>query len=233
MLKIAYKKLSTKALGDFSTRLLALLKAFVETLLKDNPLVADLQAKNELYQQVVVKKTFSGLGTEVEILDLKRDTLYRGFKRLLKGFLRFADSEKAADAKALLAVLNEVGDMENLSYAKQNTAMRKLIEKLSAEENTNRIVRLALADEATAMAAAQTAFEAVADEQTLQNTELRQTATASAMRSELQTSLRNVLALISSMRGQPQWSGLYAQAKQLITEFKPISGKKDPDETQE
>ncbi|HBX46976.1 DUF6261 family protein [Limibacterium fermenti] len=164
MLKISLTKLSTKALGDFAVRVLLLLKALVETILKDHPLLADLGKKNAIYQQVVVKKVYSGLGDDVETLDLKRDNAYRGFRRLLKGFLRF-ESSKSDDARALLEVLDEVGDMEGRKYADQNTMMRKLVEKLSAGENLVRVTRLGLTEELNALKTAQANFESLAGTQ--------------------------------------------------------------------
>ncbi len=219
MLKISLTKLSTKALGDFAVRVLLLLKALVETILKDHPLLADLEEKNAIYQQVVVKKVYSGLGDDVETLDLKRDNAYRGFRRLLKGFLRFGSS-KSDDARALLEVLDEVGDMEGRKYADQNTMMRKLAEKLSMEENLARITRLGLTDELAAMKTAQDNFETLAGTQTGENTQLRQSGSATILRKELQESLYNILALVSAMRNQAEWKGLYDQLQQLIKEFK-------------
>ena len=42
---------------DFAVRVLSLLKAVVETILKDHPLLPDLEGKNETHQQVVMKKS--------------------------------------------------------------------------------------------------------------------------------------------------------------------------------
>ncbi|HBK30843.1 MAG TPA: hypothetical protein DDZ78_04365, partial [Porphyromonadaceae bacterium] len=206
-----------------------LLKALVETILKDHPLLADLEEKNAIYQQVVVKKVYSGLGDDVGTFDLKRDNAYRGFRRLLKGFLRF-ESSKRKDAQALLEILKDVGDIEGRKYADQNTMMRKLIEKLSQEENLARITRLGLTDEANALKTSQDNFESEAGMQTEQNTQLRQIGSASTLRKELHESLYNVLALVSAMRNQAQWSGLYAQLEQLIKEFKTRKEEDEEDE---
>lgn len=232
MLKITFKKLTTKTLGDLATRVLAVLKLLVTGILANNPLVAELEEKNATYQQVVIKKVYSGMGPDVELLDLKRDNTIRGLKRLLKGFLKFTDSPKADDAKVLLAMLDEVGNIEKMSYADQNTAMRKLGEKAAAEDVQARIARLGLTDEAEAINAAQAEFEAAATAQTGENALLRQTASATAIRSELEDALRNIFALVTAMRNQPKWDNLYTELGELIKEAKQSNRDGKPKENE-
>ncbi|HBL33170.1 MAG TPA: hypothetical protein DDZ96_05035 [Porphyromonadaceae bacterium] len=218
MLRISFGKLSTKGLGDFARHVLTALGLRKETILKDSPLVTDLEEKNGRYTKVVIKKIYSDLGDAVGEADLLRDRLYRGVRRILNGLLPFKGTAKGKAAATLLAVFEEVGDIEGLSYGDENTVLDKLVEKLSSEENTALIAEVGITDEVAAMKKAQEDFKTLKDVQADADSSLRQMSSASSIRHELEDSLRNIFAYISGMRNVGEWSDLYYDLNQLIKE---------------
>lgn len=218
MLRINFSKLSTKVLGNLANRALAVLLPYLETLMKDNPLVTILKTKNDNYQEVVIKKTYSGLGDPVGEADLHRDRMFRGLRRALQGLAAFGDTDAGKAAVKLLDIFDEVGDIDNLSYADQNIVMQKLVEHMDDAENQKLLAATNLTDPYIATKMSQTAFETISRQQTDANSLLRQTKSASASRKELENSLRNLFSVVSGMRTLPEWKPLYHDLDQLIKE---------------
>lgn len=218
MLRINYGRLSTKVLGNLSNRVIAASSVYAATLLKDNPLLEVLKTSNDHYQQVLVKNIYSGLGDPVAQADLVRDRLYRAFRRMLQGLTVFSDTARGQAARALLTVFEESGDINNLSYADQNIVMQTLLKRMDRPENTAHLSMLGLLDEYTALKNAQMAFEKISAEQTDANSVLRQQASASGIRRNLERSLRDLFSLVSAMENVSGWSDLYHDLNELIKE---------------
>lgn len=218
MLRINYGRLSTKVLGNLSNRVIAVSSVYAATLLKDNPLLEVLKTNNDHYQQVLVKNIYSGLGDPVAQADLVRDRLYRAFRRMLQGLTVFSDTARGQAARALLTIFEESGDVNNLSYADQNIVMQTLLKRMDRPENTAHLNILGLLDEYTALKNAQMAFEKISAEQTDANSALRQQASASGIRRNLERSLRDLFSLVSAMENVPEWKDLYHDLNELIKE---------------
>lgn len=216
MLSIAFNRLSTKALHDLGRRVLALLLTLVEGILKGNPLVADLQQKFDEYDEVVVKKRTMKLGDFVREKDDYRDKMYRAFRRALAAIALFEGTAKGGAAVKLLTVVDAAGSIDGLNYEEQNTVMDKAIASLETTESAALLTTVGLADEFAVMKKAQADFKELADEQSSGNAELQSTPYASKIRGELEGALRNVFALVSAMREQDQWKGLYQLLAQYI-----------------
>lgn len=109
-------------------------------------------------------------------------------------------------------------DVNNLSYADQNIVMQTLLKRMDRPENTAHLNILGLLDEYTALKNAQMAFEKISAEQTDANSALRQQASASGIRRNLERSLRDLFSLVSAMENVPEWRDLYHDLNELIKE---------------
>lgn len=231
MLSISFNRLSTKALHDLGRRVLALLLTLIDGILKDNPLVTDLQQKFNEYDEVIVKKRSMKLGDFVREKDNYRDKVYRAFRRALNGIAAFEGTAKGDAAAKLLTVVDAAGNIDGLNYEEQNTVMDKAIASLQTAENAALLTTVGLGDEFAVMKNSQADFKELADEQSSGNAELQNTPYASKLRTELEGSLRNVFALVSALRQQPEWKNLYQLLAQYIKDAE-SPGAKPAAETQ-
>ena len=233
MLRVNYSELSTKVLGNLSNRTIEVVSpAYQSGVLQHHPLVEILKAKNNAYQEIVIKNTYSGLGDPVAEADLRRDKLYRSLRRMLQGMVGFTDTPKGKAAEALLTVFEETGNIYGLSYADENIVMQTLIKRLDEPINLGHLSTVSAKDEYDALKQAQTAFETISAEQTDANSALRQKSSASGARRELHLALRDLFSLISAMKNLPDWSDLYHDLDELIKEARQSnrkSSKKEPE----
>lgn len=232
MLRISFTRLSIKALNDLAASVLEAILPVLETLLNNNVLVAVLKKKYAAYNEVVIKNRTVKLGDYVLEKDIFRDKMFRALRSMVKNLAKFTELEKGKAAAAIEKHFDEVGDINGLSYEEQNTVMDALIRRLESPESTALLAAASLTQEFDAMKQSQIDFKTLAAEQTAGNALLSETPYASHIRSELEDALRNIFALVSSMRKQPEWSSLYAHMAQLIKEaedYRDFSPKKEPE----
>lgn len=219
-MRIKFSNLSTKSLGDLANRTLTIVEPFEESLLKDNPLVAAVVAQNNDYQNVVIKRTYSGLGNQVIKLDELRDVYFRLLRKAIVSIHQLGVEFKVADAKALLDVFSEVGSTDSLSDADRNVVIQKLMAFFDSEEYTLKLTALNLTGEYAVLKKAQSDFEAFTHQQTITNSDLRQMPSASALRRGLELALKNLYTMVGSMKDVPAWADLYYDVNQVIQDAK-------------
>ena len=91
-----------------------------------------------------------------------------------------------------------------------------LIEELEKPENTQRLTNLALATAFTELKTKHTDFEILFAQQAEANGDLRQIASASSTRKELEQVLRSYLNLITAMKDVPDWTKLYHDLNEIV-----------------
>lgn len=219
MLKIGLTGLTTKQLDYLGEQTIALSEKNINREIADNILFRQVKTTHEQYRRVVMKQTFSGMGEEVKAADITRDKFYSGLARIISGFSVFDGTAKQDFALFLQKIISDTGSVSGLSYAEESVVLNKLLERLSADEARNAIAALGIAEEVEKLVAIQKNFDMLFTEQLDANSGLRQQPTASGMRKELESVLRNYFALVSAMRGVESWKDIYSDLGELLKKF--------------
>lgn len=216
-MKIALSRLSTKDLATLSQRIINTSESGKYQVIKSHPLLTELKAKYADYDAVYTKMTFSGKGNDVAALDRERDLLFNTIKKFLNGYRKMITLSNFQFAEELYQLFKQYGlDLDRLSYSSETAQMKKLIEELEKPENLAKIDALSLSDAFTDMKTKQAAFEALFAEQAAANADLRTMKSASAIRKDLEKSLKALLGLITAMKDVADWKLLYADVNELV-----------------
>jgi len=215
-MKMNFRLLSTKELAATTQRTLIVSAepAFAEV--KNNPLLAALDTTYNEYDAVYVKKTYSGKGFELFVMDKDRDMPFGGLKDVLVGHSKLAISPYNQLAKDIYAIIEKHGiGLDRYSYAEETAQMKKLLEELELPANAAKTEEMKLTPIVTQIRTAHTAFENKFNEVAGENSELRLMESASSMRLRLETALRNYFNLVKAMSSQPGWKELYAKLDEI------------------
>ena len=216
-MKITLTALSTKDLATLAERVINSSSAGNYQVVANHPLLATLQTSYNEYDLVYTKQTFSGKGKEVAIADHDRDIAYRSLKAFLDGYRKLSSAANFQMAEDLYQVFKMFGlDMDRLSYSSQTAQMKKLVEALELPENVQKITTLSLTAAFADMKAKHEAFETLFAEQAEANADLRNMTSASAIRRNLEQTLRSYLNLITAMKDVSGWELFYADVNELV-----------------
>lgn len=120
-------------------------------------------------------------------------------------------------AEDLYGVFKTFGlDLDRLSYSSQTAQMKKLIEALETAENQHKITLLSLDTACTEMKSKQAAFETLFAEQAEANADLRLMTSASAIRKDLEKTLKAYLNLVTVMKEVPGWELFYRDTNEQV-----------------
>jgi hypothetical protein len=215
-MKMNFGKLSTKELAATSQRTLVVSAEPAYAVVKNNPLLAALETVYNEYDAVYVKKAFSGRGDELFVMDKERDMPFGGLKDILVGYSKLSISPYNQAAKDIYAIIEKHGiGLDRYSYAEETAQMKKLLEELNLPANAAKIEQMQLTPVVTQIKTAQVAFEKLFNEVAGENSELRLMESASSMRQQLETALRNYFNLVKAMSSQPGWKELYAKLDEI------------------
>lgn len=216
-MKISFSKLTTTTLATLAQRVINSSKNGNYTVVKNHPLLLEVEKEYEIYDKVYAKLTFSGKGKEVAEVDNLRDSLFSSLKFLVRGYSKAVTLPEHILAKELLGIINELGkNMMTLSYSEQTAQMKKLLEELDVEENKEKIKKLGLNKIVKELKRVQLEFEELYTQQAEANAELRSLPSATTIRKDLEKSLRNYFQLLSAMNSLPDWSMIYADINELV-----------------
>ena len=221
MLRVSFSRISTKNLDYLGEQTIALSEKNHNQGVINNPLFERVRIVRFNYNLVVIKKTYSGMGSELQNDDIVRDKFFAAFVRIVDGFAAFDGAEKQAPAQLLQNIISETGSsVSKLSYTEESVVINKLIERLSAPEAANAVSDIGAVEEVAKLTEIQNKFDATYIEQLDANSDLRQQPSASNMRNELESALRNYYAFISSMNGIEPWKDIYSDLSELLKKFK-------------
>ena len=180
-------------------------------------MLMDLEEKYRAYDEVYTKQTFSGKGKSVAEADEARDKAFSSLKNFLWGYRQVSSVPNADQAGELYEVIKLFGtDIDRLSYSAQSAQMKKLIEELDKPENTIKINVLSLSTAFMELKTKHQHFEQLYTEQAEANANLRKMPSATAIRRDLEKSLKSYLDLISIMKTQPDWADFYQEVNELV-----------------
>lgn len=216
-MKITLSRLSTKDLATLAQRIINLSDSGTYPVIKDHPLVAETKTKYADYDIVYAKLIYSGKGDNVAEADKERDISFSNLKAFLNGYRKLSSVSNHQSAEDLYQIFKLFGlELYKLSYSSETAQMKKLIEELEKPENIAKINALALTDAFADMKTKQAAFEAMFAEQASANADLRTMKSASAIRKDLEKSLKSLLGLITAMKDVADWKLLYADVNELV-----------------
>lgn len=216
-MKITYSRLKVDTLSTLAKRTIETSqKPEFTTLVKDNPLLAQLQSTYDAYFGVFNKDIYSGLGETVRNADLKRDTYYRGLLRILLSMASMDGMSLQQDAKELTAYFEPFGfEITAYSYGDESAYLNKLIEALDKPEVITKLEKLNLKEPFELFKQSQIDFEQLFSSQVKANASLRDMESATSLKSTLIHDLRNYLNMVSVMQGVDAWKGFYSELNQL------------------
>ena len=216
-MKISLVRLTTKNLATLALRVIEASKTGKTQLGQQHPMLMDLEEKYRAYDEVYTKQTFSGKGKSVAEADEARDKAFSSLKNFLWGYRQVSSVPNADQAGELYEVIKLFGtDIDRLSYSAQSAQMKKLIEELDKPENTIKINVLSLSAAFMELKTKHQHFEQLYTEQAEANANLRKMPSATAIRRDLEKSLKSYLDLISIMKTQPGWADFYQEVNELV-----------------
>lgn len=216
-MKIMLSRQSTSALGTLAERVVAVSAKPEYAFVNENPLLSNLKAEYANYFTVYGKQAYSGMGAEVLKADGKRDAPLSGVKTILLGYSKIHGYELQQDAVELYAVFQRRGlDLDTFTYADESIEYDKLLEELDRPANAAKLERLHLTVPYGMMKAGQAEFKAIFLEQTSANKELRMMQSASSLRGNLETALRNYLNVVGAMKSIAGWDVLYTELDEVL-----------------
>lgn len=216
-MKITLRKLSTKDLATLAQRTINTSDSGNYPVIDAHPLLEELKVKYAEYDAVYTKMTFSGKGNDVAQADRERDMAYAALKAFLNSYRKMATLPGYQSAEDLYQIFKQFGlDLDRMSYSSQSAQMKKLIEELDKRENTQKLTALSLTAAFDDMKDKQIAFEAIFAEQAGANADLRQQKSASAIRNDLEKTLKSFFGLLTAMKDVPDWKLFYNDVNELV-----------------
>jgi len=182
----------------------------------NHPLFLEVKSKFQEYDTVVIKRTFSGMGTNVITADLYRGRIDNSIHKIISGMAAIKGLDQSEDAQHLLDIYAETGDIRGKSYADESVIHKKRIEKFNLPENKERIARLGLTQQVNLYVETVTGFDALFLDQAQANSSLRQLSTATATRQYLEEALRNYFGFVTAMRHIAPYDALYASLSEVV-----------------
>lgn len=216
-MKITLSKLSTKDLATLSQRIINSSESGNFPVISDHPLLTDLKTMFADYDEVYTKQIYSGKGVNVAEADRERDNAFRVLKNFLNGYRKMTTLSNYQFAEDVFQIFRLYGiDMDKESYSRQTAQMKKLIEDLEKPENIQKLHALSLTTAFNDMKSKHEAFEIIFAEQAVANANLRLMKSATAIRRDLEKTIKSFLSLITAMKDIADWKLLYADINELI-----------------
>ena len=216
-MKISLQRISTKDLATLAQRVIQISKNEKhQKTQQQNPLLADLEKKSQAYDEVYAKQVFSGKGKSVAEADEARDKAFVSVKNFLWGYRQVSSAPHSDKAKEFELIKGLGTDLDRLSYSAESAQMKKLIEELEKTEYKAKLTALSLTTAFTELKTKQENFEQIYAEQVEANADLRKTPSATALRRELEKTLRAYLDFVNIMKVQKDWEGVYQEVNEIV-----------------
>jgi hypothetical protein len=138
-------------------------------------------------------------------------------KAFLNGYRKLPSATNYQSAEDLYGVFKTFGlNLDRLSYSSQTAQMKKLIEVLETPENQQKISLLSLDAAFAEMKTKHETFETQFADQAEANADLRQLTSASAIRKDLEKTLKSYINLLTIMKDVPDWELLYSDTNEFV-----------------
>jgi len=216
-MKVTLSKLTTKNLATLAQRVINSSVNGNYIIIQNHPLLVALKASYTNYDAVYTKLTFSGKGIDVAAADAERDAAFSNLKAFLNGYRKLASAANYQDAEFLYGVFKSFGlNMNTMNYSEETAQLKKLIEALEEQQNMQRLIGLGLETAMKDLKTKQLNFESIFASQAEANAELREMASASSIRKDLEQNLRSYLNLLAAMKDVPNWAKIYFDINEIV-----------------
>lgn len=216
-MKITLAKLSTKDLATLAQRIIVASDSGKYDIISGHPLLSEVKTIYADYDVVYTKSTFSGKGNDVARADRDRDISFRAFKNYVNACRKMPLLPNYQLAEELFQIFLRYDlSLDKMSYSSQTARMKKLVEDLEKPENIQKLNTLSLFPTFDDMKSKQNFFEQIFAGQAEANANLRNMKSASAIRRDLEKTLKSYLNLISAMKEITGWELLYAEINELV-----------------
>lgn len=159
---------------------------------------------------------------------------FGNLKAFLDGYRQLISVPNFQLAEDLYQVFVEYGlDLDRMSYSSQTAQMKKLIEALELPENSQKLAALSVSTAFADMKRKHQNFEVIFGEQANANAGLRQMASASSIRRDLEQTLKAFLNLLTAMKNVTDWKEVYAEVYELVKAAKNSTLPRRDDEQQQ
>lgn len=232
-MKVNLSRINTKDLATLVQRIINSSKAGKYLMIQSNPLLLNLEKFFIQYDAVYARQKFAGKGASVAQADQERAKSFMKIKNFLFGYHQISSLPNAEEAKYLYDLLVSFGkEITAMSYSSKSALLKKVVEALDLSENKQKIQNLGIEEAFNEFKEKHEEFEKMFSEQAEANAGLRKQPTATAMRKDLEKALRSYIDLLTAMREQPQWDGLYADIHEHIKAAKnsSLASKKEMEE---
>ncbi|WP_346861383.1 DUF6261 family protein [uncultured Draconibacterium sp.] len=146
---------------------------------------------NAIAKQVAQQQT-EALGAA----DLKRDNVFRGVKYITQAYLLHPNAEKQEAAVELEKVIAKVGwNLNREGYDEQSSLMKTLLKELTGKQAA-RVALLGMTDYVDLLNTSQAEFDTLRQEQLEHNTEMEQISSMTAVRGDLEQSIKDLLEIL-------------------------------------
>lgn len=216
-MKITLAKLSTKDLATLAQRIIVASDSGKYDIIAGHPLLSEVKTIYADYDVVYTKSTFSGKGNDVARADRDRDISFRAFKNYVNACRKMPLLPNYQLAEELFQIFLRYDlTLDKMSYSSQTARMKKLFEDLEKPENIQKLNALSLFPTFDDMKSKQNFFEQIFAGQAEANANLRNMKSASAIRRDLEKTLKSFLNLITAMKDVTGWELLYAEINELV-----------------
>jgi hypothetical protein len=216
--------LTNAGLLSFAQSLDALLAPIGETIsLIYNPFKQTLSVCVETSANALTKQVAQQQTEELAAADLKRDNLFRGVKYMVQAYLLYPDTEKQEAAKELEKVVAKIGwHLNREGYDKQSALTKTLLKELTGKQ-ANRVALLGMTEYVNLLNTAQTGFDILRQEQLEQQAEMEQISSMTAVRGNLEQSIKDLLEILPGyyrMTGDEALGAVLPKISELIDRTK-------------
>ena len=226
-MKITLQRVSVGSLATLADRTITESLNEKYTIVKDHPLLVNLQAEYKRYIEVFDKKTYSGIGKKLAKVDKRRNNAFIGMKFCIYGLTKMEGSSMQEDAVNLYREFKRAGlDLNRKRYFEKSGWLDVIIEAFNKPEYQQKIVHLNLTEVFGLLSGAHADFLKTDDEQRTANAKLRMMESASSLRGNLEAALSNYFKVVTAMKDMEGWSHLYGILNEFVKASKNSHRKK-------
>ncbi|QIA08754.1 DUF6261 family protein [Draconibacterium halophilum] len=128
--------------------------------------------------------------------DLKRDNVFRGVKYITQAYLLHPDAKKQEAAQEVEKVIAKVGwHLNREGYDEQSALMKTLLKELTGKQAAH-VALLGMTEYVDLLNTSQTEFDVLRQEQLDHNTEMEQVSSMTAVRGDLEQTIKDLLEIL-------------------------------------
>jgi len=158
----------------------------------------ELQTAFDAFDKAIIKARKTGYTELLYELDSDRDTAYRGFVAFLKSYLSLPFPERAAAAKAILAIVEKYPSIPVLPLREETAAIINLLQDLDTPETIAQIAALGMTEAVALIESKNAEFETTYNQRTEKEAQV-EVEVGKKTRLVLEDAFRNVANAINGL----------------------------------